>query len=196
MHTIYRKTPLGVAEIESRALKIPQRLRSLLIMIDGKRSAESLAAMAQAEECIAELHAQGLIEPAVVVPAPPPPRPVRPTKPAQNFEAGRRLVVRELNDALGPAAETLAIRIERTRDAAELRAQLPAALEVVTAMRGRSARLVPPGSNAPWPEAPGAAAGRPARASRIGRPPTASAPYRCRSSGSPTSPTSRSSSTS
>ena len=141
MHTIYRKTPLGVAEIESRALKIPQRLRSLLIMIDGKRSAASLAAMAQAEECIAALHAQGLIEPAVVAEAPAEPvRPRAASKPAasSSFESVRQLIVRELHDALGPAAETLAIRIERTRSADELRALLPQALQVVSAMRGRA----------------------------------------------------------
>jgi hypothetical protein len=149
MHTIYRKTPLGVAEIESRTLKIPQRLRSLLIMIDGKRSAASLAAMAQAEESIAALHAQGLIEPAVVAPAPateaaqpdpapaaPSPRPAKAT--AVPYETSRRIVVRELTDAVGPAAETLAIKLERTRNAAELRALLPQMLQVVTAMRGRA----------------------------------------------------------
>jgi hypothetical protein len=148
MHTIYRKTPLGVAEIESRALKIPQRLRSLLIMIDGKRSAASLAAMAQAEESIAALHAQGLIEPAAIAPAPtteaakpaqaaaaaPSPRAARVTVP---FETSRRLVVRELTDAVGPAAETLAIKVERTRNAGEVRTLLPQMLQVVTAMRGR-----------------------------------------------------------
>lgn len=139
MTTIYRKTPLGLAEIETRAMKIPQRLRSLLIMIDGKRSAASLAAMAQAEECIAALHAQGLIEPASVAEAPAAPAPKAP-KPTSKvpFETGRRLVVRELHDALGPAAETLAIRLERTRNVAELRELLPQALQVVTAMRGRA----------------------------------------------------------
>ena len=137
MHTIYRKTPLGVAEVESRALKIPQRLRSLLIMIDGKRSAASLAAMAHAEACIAELHAQGLIEPAVT-PAEPPSAPQPAARPAASFEASRRLVVRELNDALGPAAETLSIRMERARSVDELRALLPHALQVVASMRGRA----------------------------------------------------------
>ena len=147
MHTIYRKTPLGVAEIESRTLKIPQRLRSLLIMIDGKRSAASLAAMAQAEESIAALHAQGLIEPAIVTPAaateaaqPAPavssPRPAKASTVA--YETSRRLVVRELTDAVGPAAETLAIKVERTRNAAELRTLVPQMLQVVTAMRGRA----------------------------------------------------------
>lgn len=138
MHTIYRKTPLGVAEIESRAMKIPQRLRSLLIMIDGKRTAASLAAMAQAEQCIAELHAQGLIEPAAAPAPAPTPVPPRLAKPAVSFETNLRLIVRELNDAVGPAAETLAIKMERTRNVAELRALLPHALQVVSAMRGRA----------------------------------------------------------
>jgi hypothetical protein len=146
MHTIYRKTPLGVAEIESRALKIPQRLRSLLIMIDGKRSAASLAAMAQAEECIAALHAQGLIEPAAVAETPaasapsatPKPASKPAAKPAPKFENTRRLIVRELNDALGPAAETLAIKMERARDTAELLAHMPQVLQIVTSMRGRA----------------------------------------------------------
>ena len=148
MHTIYRKTPLGVAEIESRALKIPQRLRTLLIMIDGKRSAASLAAMAQAEESIAALHAQGLIEPAASSPAPAAEAPVQAAPAATSsrtakattvlYETSRRLVVRELTDAVGPAAETLAIKVERTGNATELRALLPQIMQVVTAMRGRA----------------------------------------------------------
>jgi len=48
-------------------------------------------------------------------------------------------VVRALNDAIGPAAETLALRIERTHDVDELRALLPQAVQAVGNMRGRSA---------------------------------------------------------
>ena len=43
MSTIYRKTAKGHAEIETRALRLPPRLRGALIMVDGQRSVEDLA---------------------------------------------------------------------------------------------------------------------------------------------------------
>src|SRR5919112_290293 len=42
MGTIYRKTAEGQAEIETRVRKLSPRLRSALIMIDGKRTDEEL----------------------------------------------------------------------------------------------------------------------------------------------------------
>ena len=47
--------------------------------------------------------------------------------------------VRALNDALGPAAETIALRIERTRNMAELQPQLMQGAQAVANMRGRAA---------------------------------------------------------
>ncbi|MBX3638546.1 MAG: hypothetical protein KF683_24515, partial [Rubrivivax sp.] len=51
----------------------------------------------------------------------------------------RRAVVRALNDLIGPAAETLAMRIEKTKSPEELRPLLVNGAQVIASMRGRSA---------------------------------------------------------
>lgn len=73
MPTVYRKSAKGLSEIETRAHRLPPRLRSALILVDGKRSDDDLRAMLsqQAEETLAALAAEGFIEEvAVVAPAP------------------------------------------------------------------------------------------------------------------------------
>ena len=57
MGTIYRKTEKGQAEIATRQFKLVPRLRSALILIDGKRNDEELRKLiaAQAEETLQAL---------------------------------------------------------------------------------------------------------------------------------------------
>lgn len=42
---VLAKTPKGVEEVTSRAHGLQQKLRSLLIMVDGKATADTLAAL-------------------------------------------------------------------------------------------------------------------------------------------------------
>ncbi len=155
MPSTYRKTDKGVAEIETRAHRLPPRTRSLLILVDGKRDAEALGKLApqQCAETLATLLAQGFIEAAPEAIAPLRPAPAvaaPPAAPGAVFEARRRAVVRALNDAVGPAAETLAIKLERSRSPEELEPLVLQAIQLVSTFRGRSdgeafaAKLNPP----------------------------------------------------
>lgn len=151
MATVFRKTAKGQAEIETRAHRLAPRSRGLLILVDGKRDAAALAALVPqgGEELLAELLAQGFVEalPAAAPAPAPPPRPAAAPAPAADqvvlgsgdFEAVRHSAARALNDELGPAAENLAIRIERARSMAELRPLLVQAAQAVANMRGRAA---------------------------------------------------------
>jgi hypothetical protein len=155
MPTLFRKTAKGQNEIETRAHRLTPRLRALLILVDGRRDAVALAALVQqADALLAELLAQGFVEALPEPePAPPPPAPVpRPAAPAaptapaatpvargSDFDTLRRSAVRALNDELGPAAEMLSIRLERSRSMAELRPLLVQAAQAVANMRGRAA---------------------------------------------------------
>ena len=149
MPIIFRKTAKGLSEIETRAHRLPPRLRSTLILVDGKRDADDLHALIsqQPEETLQALAEQGFIEavgetvraavkttaaaPAVAsTPAP---------RPGPDFPTRRRAIVRALNDELGPAAESLAIRMERTANADELRPLLTQAVQLVLTARGRAA---------------------------------------------------------
>jgi hypothetical protein len=149
MALIYRKTAKGLSEIETRAHRLTPRLRSALILVDGRRDVNDLKPLItqQAEETLQALAEQGFIE-AVgeTVPPPPPPAPPAPAPapgaaPAggADFDGTRRAAVRALNDLIGPAAETMAIKMEKARNLGELVPLLMQAAQTIAAMRGRAA---------------------------------------------------------
>jgi hypothetical protein len=145
MATTYRKTPKGISEIETRAHRLSPRLRSALIMVDGKRSDDDLRPLLQqhTDEALLALVAEGFIEVVSVSDAARAAAPAgapgtaAPYGPA--FEALRRDVVRHVNDQVGPMAESLAIRLERARSADEIRPLLETAWKLVGNVRGTEA---------------------------------------------------------
>jgi hypothetical protein len=156
MPLIYRKTAKGLAEIETRAHRLTPRMRSALILVDGKRDLAELKTLVtqQADETVLALAEQGFIEavgesaalppappPAVAAPAaaPAPPAAAGAAAPQADFDSTRRAAVRALNDLVGPAADTLAIRMEKARNLAELLPVLVQAAQTVSAMRGKAA---------------------------------------------------------
>lgn len=152
MATIFRKTEKGLAEIETRAHRLPPRLRAALIMVDGKRSSDELRTLisSQADETLAALVAQGYIDKLAEVAAPVP----KPTAPSgipsrpgasslppdttrgPEFTLLKRQLVREFNDLTGPTGEVLAIRLEKAVDRQALATLLPAAGEFIASVRG------------------------------------------------------------
>ena len=193
MAIIFRKTAKGMAEIETRAHRLVPRMRSALILVDGKRSDAEIGGMIlqQVTETLHALAGQGFIEVLAVhgsgaggagggsggsdavasaplppsatatswaasVPRPaaaavatpftpsPSPSPTPTPEPAAapagpDFQIRRRAAVRAVTDLLGPAAESVAMRIERARNPDELRAALTAAVQTVGNTRGRQA---------------------------------------------------------
>jgi hypothetical protein len=71
MAPVYRKTEKGHAEIETRANRLVPRLRSALIVIDGRRSGDELhkLILSQPDETLAVLLDQGYIELIASLPA-------------------------------------------------------------------------------------------------------------------------------
>jgi hypothetical protein len=149
MPLIYRKTAKGLTEIETRAHRLPPRLRSALILVDGRRDVNDLKPLItqQAEETLSSLAEQGFIE-AVGENArsgspPPAPAPApsasATTAGGNDFDSTRRAAVRQLNDQLGPAAENLSIKMEKARNLGELMPLLVQGAQSIAAMRGRSA---------------------------------------------------------
>lgn len=64
--TVFTKTAAGLQEIQTRQLRLTPRLRSLLVLVDGKQHAdallETLKPMGVTEEHFKELHQMGLID--------------------------------------------------------------------------------------------------------------------------------------
>ncbi len=144
LDTLFRKTAKGVAEIQTRMYRLQPRLRSALILVDGRRRGVELQPLIQPdpEATLRALAEQGFIEAAEpAAPAVPAPRPATAARPAavDGFDSLRRDAVRQLNDLLGPAAETLAIRMERARTLEELRPHLASAVQAIGNLRGSAA---------------------------------------------------------
>lgn len=138
--TVFFKTDAGREALTSRPAGLGPRLRSLLIMVDGKRTVADLDKLlgsdGAAEALLTQLVDQGWVESnAAVVPAAPPvltavvaavaAPAAAPVAEALPFADARRLVVRFINDQLGPMGEPLAIKVEGAKGAAELLALLP-----------------------------------------------------------------------
>jgi hypothetical protein len=149
MVQIHRKTAKGLAEIETRAHRLPPRLRSALILVDGKRSDDDLAKMVlqDPDGTLRALLEGGFIEAHAVAAPPPAPKPspapapapaaAAPTLAAPSFEQTRREAVRALTDLVGPMAEAVALRMEKTRNIDELRPLVSIAVQIVANTRGK-----------------------------------------------------------
>lgn len=133
-NAVFRKTELGNAEIAGRKLGLRSELRRLLILVDGRNTVAKLAAFVRLPEIdhlLYELQAQGLIDAgvgAVAAPAVAASSTVAATSGDQTlvpskeqFMAARSAAVHFVNDNLGPGGESLAIKLERTHNAQELR---------------------------------------------------------------------------
>lgn len=151
MAVVYRKSPKGLAEIETRAHRLAPRLRGALILVDGRKTDAELATLilAEPQAVLASLLADGFIEvvatladrpaerAAVVGPSPEPATAVPAARTGgPSLEATRRDAVRQLNDQLGPTAETLAIKIERAKSMPELQPLLAQAVALLRSARG------------------------------------------------------------
>ena len=161
MPIIFRKTAKGVAEVESRAHRLPPRLRGMLILVDGKRDSDDLDRLVaqDAIDTLAALAEQGLIEAvgetlAVAEPAaaygplavstsastPALARaPAPATRSARELAALRRQVARALKEELGASTGPLVKRIKDSRSADDLKPLLSQAVKLVLAARGKTA---------------------------------------------------------
>lgn len=134
---IFFKTDQGREALTGRPAGLGPRLRSLLIMVDGKRSVAEFDKLlgADAAPLLEQLAAQGWVASEGLATDGVAPdgaggaaaaTPVRAeAEPALPFADARRLVVRFINDQLGPMGEALALRIEGCKTPADLQALLP-----------------------------------------------------------------------
>jgi hypothetical protein len=144
MAIIYRKTDLGQAEIATRALKLPPRLRQALIVVDGKRDLEELRKLMPppAEEVLQSLLELDCIEPATPAAPSPVAAPVAAAPPPAvaaivlTVPETRQRAVRWLSNALGPYADPLNLRIEKVKTPEGMRPALVLAASFVRQQLG------------------------------------------------------------
>lgn len=134
------KTDAGRDEIQSRALKLPNVLRSILLMVDGQRNVGQLrgviGGLKGPEDALDQLEAMGLIaapKSLAAAAAATIPDAVRATTPAPaispanatGYSALYTLMSETVRDHLGLRGYFLQLKVERCTDVAELVALLP-----------------------------------------------------------------------
>ncbi len=160
---VFAKTERGVAEVAQRAAGLSMMERRILIMTDGVRTVADLALLVKPGEIaglLGRLEALGLVHRIGGFTAVQ--RPLRAAEPVatgfgatdeaeatSSLPAGdrnlltvdevKRRAVRELNDRLGPEAESMALRFENCRGADELRDRLREAERLVAGFLGEPA---------------------------------------------------------
>lgn len=142
---VFGKTPDGQDEVATRARHLPARLRSLLIMVDGKRSVgEMLAhhpAAAEAQANLAALSDAGLIAlvpkpvaPVAPAPAAPPPAPALASH--ASLDAVKKFVCATLHEALGPDADLFTGKVEAAGNLPDVLAQAEKMREILRGTAG------------------------------------------------------------
>lgn len=149
----YQKSAQGAQAFATRHAALTPKLRSLLILIDGKRGYDELAKLGamlgDVEQSLTHLAELAFIEPvpgsvsSAPSPASPPPPPVPEAAPPGHVTVtliqAQRQAVRRLNDLLGPNAEELCLRIEAARNAHDYLVALARAEGTVRQFRGERA---------------------------------------------------------
>src|SRR5438552_18318236 len=152
MASVYRKTEKGLAEIETRAHRLAPRLRSALIMVDGKRNDDELRKLilSDPDGALKSLLDEGYVEVISITPQrpapPPPPAPEAGAAAAQAAAAGQRALddvrkkaIRMLMERVGPIAEAVAMKMEKAHNWEELRHSLEIGRDSLQNTRGGTA---------------------------------------------------------
>lgn len=111
LESVLKKTAKGVEEIETRRHRLEQKLRTLLIVVNGKATGADLVKqfeqIGDIRPMLEQLLADGFIEAA---------------QPAADFKEIRVQLAQALTDALGPAGDPIVMQLEACRTADEARA--------------------------------------------------------------------------
>jgi hypothetical protein len=148
---VHHKTPKGVESIANRQSGLAPRLRSLLIMVDGKRSFSDLTALTgECEALLEQLAQDGMIEPAggaAPVAAGPvsawPDSQAATTSPTPlvvaSLPEAKRRATKLLVEMLGPTSEVLCMKIESAGKLSDFVSAVKRAREIVRDVRGTAA---------------------------------------------------------
>jgi len=143
--TVLRKTAKGLEEMANRTFRLPQRARSVLIVVDGKLSLDAILQRtvdpAGSQLLLDELVEQGFVE-AISSPSSKEQAASGPTAEdpaAIDLAKNRRVAASAVVDALGPDGEMLAMQIEKCRSPEQLLDLLARSQDIVRRIRGAKA---------------------------------------------------------
>lgn len=139
------KTPAGTDELKSRARKLSPRLRTMLVLIDGRMNVEQLqlagARLSVPPDFVEQLLNDGLIA-LVPVATKSSAVPARAKLPElERFQEARKFMNDTVVDALGIRAFFFSLKLEKCFTRPELRALLPDYLKAITKGGGEEVAL-------------------------------------------------------
>jgi len=130
--TVYAKTEVGHEEISSRTRRLPARVRTMLIMVDGRRSVAELLNNSPVP-ADSQAHLETLVEGGFIAsvggsqadaaPAPSTAAVSATTPPAEDLKEAKRVVSVTLMEMIGPEADFFTGRVDAARSMAELLAE-------------------------------------------------------------------------
>jgi hypothetical protein len=151
---IFVKTDAGTEEVKARSRKLPPRLRTMLIMVDGSLSVDQLrdaaATLGAPGDFLQALQEQGLIrrreaaaaaELTVDLDLGQPAQAVTPTD-GERFRTAQKFMNDSAVDSLGLRAILFTLKLEKAFTVADLRALLPDYVKVITKGSGDDAARV------------------------------------------------------
>jgi hypothetical protein len=152
---VFAKTAIGQQEIQSRVLGLPPKMRSVLILVDGKRTGNELTAQTGTDSSAAldVLIAHGCIERLAAVQAQPEPAvspveaelswlPPAETRSPRELDMARNFMTNTINTMFGQNMRlTLIEAIHASRTVEDLRLVYPAWVETMTGSSAGAKRL-------------------------------------------------------
>lgn len=114
LQAVLKKTGKGAEEIETRRHKLEQKLRTVLIVVNGKATGADLvqqfAQIGDVRPALEQLLAGGFIEE------------VAPAAGAADFKETRIALSQAVTDAMGPTGDAITLQLEACKSIDELRA--------------------------------------------------------------------------
>jgi len=126
LQAVLHKTGKGIEEVKTRANRLEQRLRTILIVVNGKATGAELArqfeSIGDIRPMLEQLLAQGFIREAAG---------------GADFKEARVRLSQALTDAMGPAGDSIVMQLQECRDLESLREFVEDRREVLQGAYGR-----------------------------------------------------------
>jgi len=136
---VYEKTEKGIEEIQTRKNNLPQKFRTLLIVVDGKKTRDSIltqfATLDGAAVVLGELEQNGFIRKKADVLAP---RALTPEEEKEKTKLAKTFMINTLNDAVGAMGASLIESLRQCETLDELESHFENYLYAIKSGRGKS----------------------------------------------------------
>jgi hypothetical protein len=134
---VYDKTPKGIEEVQTRKYNLSQKLRTTLIVVDGKKNVQTIFNLFGAVgESLVELEKQGFIEKKTAATGL---AALSQEEKQRNTQMAKNFMMNTVKDALGltPAALTFADSVKQSGELEDLQKKFDPYVSLITSASGK-----------------------------------------------------------